>query len=203
MPIPEPSGTAAGATPRWLVATVLGLGILLGLVALFVLGTRLGNVPVAAPVPTSSSPVAPTTNPSTPSPAAASAPATGPVPAGVHGWAELRGGECLDPFTSAWQARYTVVDCGLPHAAQLIARAPIEASAAAPFPGEEAIVAPLNLACTAPAVLDSAAAAAYTDLQSQPSYPVSAEQWASGQRDYLCFISRASGDLLTSNVAVF
>lgn len=60
----------------------------------------------------------------------------------------------------------------------------------------------MNLACTAPAVLDSAAAAAYPDLQFQAGYPVSAEQWAEGQRDYLCFISRSAGEPLVGSVAV-
>jgi hypothetical protein len=69
-------------------------------------------------------------------------------------------------------------------------------------PGEAAITAQLNLACTAPSVLDFAAAGAYPDVQWQASYPVSEAQWAAGQREYSCFISRSSAEPLTGSVQV-
>ncbi|WP_205948559.1 hypothetical protein, partial [Pseudomonas viridiflava] len=89
---------------------------------------------------------------------------------------------------------FTVVDYASPHAAQLIARVSLNPDPAAAYPGEAVITSQLNLACTAPTVLDFAAAAAYPDVQWQASYPVSDAQWAEGQRDYSCFISRSSGE---------
>ncbi|MDP9026900.1 MAG: hypothetical protein M3N46_04995, partial [Actinomycetota bacterium] len=59
-----------------------------------------------------------------------------------------------------------------------------------------------SLLCAAPGVLDLRAAGQYADAQVQGSYPVTAQQWAAGQHDYFCFISRASGQPLTGSVAV-
>lgn len=134
-PVPDPEPSAARATPRALVITVAGLGILLGLVALLILGSRLaGAGSVSSPILTSATPTAASPAALTPTPTLA----TGPAAAGVQSWTDLNGGECLDAFTSAWQAQYVVVDCALPHAAQLIVRAPIDASLASPYPGDAA-----------------------------------------------------------------
>ena len=211
--MPDAAGSSAvGRTaPRWLVVLVVALAVVFIVVLFFLLGRRLpwfesspaavtstpaasasAETPATTPSPT------PTTIPS----ADAAAPATGPVAAGVHDWTELRGGECLDPYVSAWEQSFTVVDCAAPHGAQLIARAILNADPAAAYPGEAAITSQLNLACTAPAVLDFGAAAAFADVQWQASYPVTAEQWASGVREYSCFISRSSGQPLVGSVRV-
>lgn len=210
----EQAPDAAGAEStsprvvRRLVILVVALAALFVVVLFFLLGRNLswfdesvssGSTSAPSPVETSSSP-SPSASASPP-PAVAPVPA-GPAAAGVHPWTELGGGECLDPYTSPWEETFTVVDCAAPHTAQLIERASINADPAAEYPGEAAITAQLNLACTAPTALDLSAASAFTAIQWQASYPVTSEQWAAGQRDYFCFISRSSGEALTGSVAV-
>jgi cytoskeletal protein RodZ len=195
------------ATPRWLVVVVVVLAAVFVLVLFFVIGRNLPWFDEARPAaqtstPTSSTSATPDTV-ATPTATAAPEPAaapTGPAAAGVHPWNELRGGECLDPFGTPWDETFTVVDCAAPHAAQLISRVSLNADPAAGYPGDAAITAQLNLACTAPTVLDFAVASAYPDVQWQASYPVSEAQWAAGQREYSCFISRSSGEKLTGSV---
>jgi hypothetical protein len=208
----EPVDAARGpgarpATPRWLVVVVAALAGLFVVVLFFVLGRHLpwfDEPDAARPTSVSSDTATPTATPTVAAEVAAPpAPAvetTGPAPAGIQPWTRLRGGECLDPFGSPWDETFTVVDCAVPHAAQLISRVSLSADPAAAYPGEAAITAQLNLACTAPSVLDFAAAGAYPDVQWQASYPVSAEQWAAGQREYSCFITRSSAEPLTGSV---
>lgn len=184
--MPTPRQPAGHAVPRGILMTVLGVGILLGLVALFIVGGRLAGAGSAVP---------------SAAPSAAPSPSASAAGESFTGWADLVGGECVDPYTSAWQNLYIVVDCAASHTGQLIARVPIEAGPAAPYPGEAAIVARAGLACQEPTVLDEAAAAVYADLKAQAGYPVSAEQWAGGQREYLCFVSRSSGEPLLGSVA--
>ena len=71
----------------------------------------------------------------------------------------------------------------------------------AAFPGEEALAAQINVLCSAPGVIDLAAAEPFTDLQVQGSYPITDEQWTAGQRHYDCFVSRSSGEPLTASLA--
>lgn len=188
--------------PRWAV-WVLGASIVVivvgGVLLLFLLGTRVsgggaGATTDAVPAPTLTVTATPTPEPAPAQPTAAAA-------AGVHPWTVLAGGECLDPFTSPWAEELTVVDCAQPHAAQLVGRPVISADPAAPYPGEAAITAGLNLACTAPEVLSFDAAAAYPDLIWQASYPVTEQQWASGQRAASCFVTRSSGEPITGSLA--
>jgi hypothetical protein len=141
-----------------------------------------------------------------PGPAAAGAVPTGPAAPGVHDWDALAGGECLSGFTSPWTEQFTVVDCAGEHTAQLVTRGlftdPADpASAAAPFPGEVELAGRLNLLCTAPAVLDYAAAGALPDVQWQAAYPVTEAEWAEGHRSYFCFFSRTSGEPLAASLA--
>jgi hypothetical protein len=174
-----------------------GLVVLLALVALFYLGTRLPLLLGGAPQAEASATPSATPTPSE----AAEQPATGPLGAGTYAWDQLRGGECLDPFESPWSEEFTVVDCAAPHAAQLVFAAPYTDDPATPFPGEDVIASEIGLLCSAPGVVDFAAAASFTDLQVQGAYPVSGEQWAAGQRDYFCFATRSSGEPLTASVA--
>ena len=73
---------------------------------------------------------------------------------------------------------------------------------AVPYPGEEALAAQMSLLCSAPGVLNLAAAGGVTDLQVQGAFPVSEEQWDAGERDYFCFVSRSSGEPITGSVAI-
>jgi hypothetical protein len=187
-------------------------GVLAGLVLilLFAIGTKLP--PVATPAPA----VAASKSPSvTPSPTPTVVPA-GPAAVGEHKWSDLRGGECLDPFTSPFAEKFTVVDCAAAHAAQLVFRGTFPAAAPAGptatpaptargtdagYPGLEALQAQINLLCTAPGVIDLATAGAYSDIQFQASYAANAAEWASGQHDYFCFVNRSGGQPITGSVA--
>jgi hypothetical protein len=186
-------GSGSGRTTRTLLWVAGALLAIIVLVGLFFLGQRLGSgsTPVAAPTPT------PTATPTpTPTPAP-----TGTQPAGVHQWDALGGGECVQPYTSPWDEEFTVVDCAAPHTAQLVYRGTFPGDETTAFPGETALSSQINLLCSAPGVIDLAAARAYPDVQLQGSYPVTDEQWTSGQRSYFCFVSRSSGEPLTTSVA--
>jgi hypothetical protein len=124
-----------------------------------------------------------------------------PAALGVQQWDALFGTECVDPFPSPWEREFTVVDCAVPHAAQLVARGVYAGDASAPYPGEQAITQDLGILCTAPEVLDLGAAAGYADLQTSAAYPPDEAAWQSGDRAYWCFVSRSSGEPLTGSVA--
>ncbi|MER3390514.1 MAG: septum formation family protein [Microcella sp.] len=187
------SPAGLGRVPCILLWVAGALVAVLALVGLFLLGTRLPDLLEPAPV------VTPTP---TPTPTETVEP-VGPVEPGEYRWDDLLGGECLDPFVDAWQDEYTVVDCALPHGGQLLARVAYDSAAEedAPYPGEEALSAPLYLACTDPAVLVPEAAGAYDDLAVQGSYPVTEEQWDDGYREYSCFVSRSSGEPITGSLS--
>lgn len=168
-----------------------GLAAAIALVGLFVLGTRiaetLGPSPavVASPDPDATAPALP---------------ATGPLPPGDHSWDAMRGGECVEPFESAWQDRYAVVDCATPHAAQLVARATFLESEGAAYPGPEELEARTPELCTAPTAIDYAAVGGITDLQVLASFAADEAEWAEGHRDYFCFAHRSSGEKLTGSI---
>jgi hypothetical protein len=208
---PPPRGFG---TPQKVLAGVGGG--LLALIALFLLGTRLPDL--LGPAPAVATP--------TPTPTPTRVPlATGPVPPGTYDWDELLGGECLEPYDAAagaWAEEYTVVDCAMPHGAQLVYRAwfppepaptpdpddpdaePVDPNAEpvwAAYPGPEALQAQISLLCSASGVIDYAAARQYTDAQVQGSYPMTAEQWQTDP-SYYCFVSRSSGEPLTTSLAV-
>jgi hypothetical protein len=190
--------TRQGPNVRILVMLAVGLLALIVLIGLFAFGTRLPALtaaPVATPSPTPSATPTPTPTPTvTPKPAAA-------LPAGVHPWSALGGGECLQPYTNPWAETFTVVDCAAPHAAQLVYTNLLSADIAAPYPGADALASQINLLCTKPGIIDLGAAGQYPDLQLQGSYPATAKQWTDGQRSYYCFASRSSGQPLTASVA--
>lgn len=189
---------------RLLVWIAGGLALVVVLAALFFLGQSLvGGDPAPVAVATSSATPTPSATPSaTPSEApAAPVEATGPQPAGVHPWDTLFGGECLQPYVSPWEEEFTVVDCATPHAAQLVYRGLFAGDAATAFPGEAELSGQINALCSAPGVIDLAAAGGYSDLQVQGSYPVTEEQWADGAHYYFCFVSLASGEPITASVA--
>jgi hypothetical protein len=199
---PAPHGTRVAPRPpgvtlpqKALIGAAIGVVAALALVALFFLGTRLPTLLAAHPSP---SPTSTLTATPTPTPT----PTVGPIAAGVHGWNELRGGECLDPYTNPWAEQFTVVDCAGAHPAQMVFRGTFDPATTPTFPGAAALQAQISLLCAAPGVLDLAAASAYADAQVQGSYPVTQAEWTAGQHDYFCFISRAAGQPLTGSVAV-
>lgn len=202
---PGSSGLPPAGIPadkrRLLVWIAGGLALVVVLAALFFLGQGLVGGGDPAPVAVATSSATPTPS-ATPSEApAAPVEATGPQPAGVHPWDTLFGGECLQPYVSPWEEEFTVVDCATPHAAQLVYRGLFAGDAATAFPGEAELSGQINALCSAPGVIDLAAAGGYSDLQVQGSYPVTEEQWAAGAHYYFCFVSLASGEPITASVA--
>ncbi|MEO7122274.1 MAG: hypothetical protein ABI400_03980 [Lacisediminihabitans sp.] len=196
----------------WIAGSLAALIILVGL---FFLGTKISNsaaAPAPAPTPTATKTPTPSPTPTTR--------AVGPLAPGTYKWDRLLGGECLAPFTSPWAEKFTVVDCATPHPAQMVARgviadAPAAAAtdpsaaatpgagaSASTYPGVKALQAQINLLCSAPTVINFAAAGAYSDIQFSASYPATDKQWSDGDHSYYCFVTRSSGDPLTASVAV-
>ncbi len=177
----------------WIAGSLVAM---LALLALFLLGTRLPDLlgPAPAVIMTPSS---------TPTPTATALP-LGPLDPGDYRWDELLGGECLDPYNGPWEEEFTVVDCDRPHPAQLVARGVFGADdgLVTPYPGIEALRSQVNLLCTAPTVVDYAAAAEFTDIQFEASFAATAEDWIEGNRDYYCFLSRSSGGPITGSIAM-
>ncbi|MDM7891990.1 hypothetical protein [Curtobacterium caseinilyticum] len=124
--------------------------------------------------------------------------ATTPAAPGVHPWNELAGGECLSPFTNAWSETYTVVDCSVQHIAQLTARVPVRGQQ---WPGSDALGAQASQVCQSSQAIDTAAAAAYGDVQVQGSYAPDQATRDSGNRSISCFATRSSGQPLTGSLA--
>ncbi|AYG03268.1 hypothetical protein [Gryllotalpicola protaetiae] len=193
---------------RWLlIAAAILVAILIG-IALFTLGRSIAagrdQAPAAATHTSTPSPKATTPTP-TPTPtqtADQTVAGNGPLaPGQSYQWDQLNGGECIDPFGSPWAQTFAVVDCNAQHAAQLVYTAPFASDPSAPFPGEQAISSQVNLLCSKPGVIDLHAAAAYNDVQVVAAYPVNAEQWNSGQRNYFCFVTRSSGQQFSSSIA--
>lgn len=181
-------------TQKVLMWVAGGLIAALALVALFVVGTRVSHFFGPAPAVV----VSPSPTPS----ASALALPLGPVAPGEYQWDQLLGGECLDPFPSAWQDRYTVVECTVPHAAQLVYRGLFSDPADAVYPGIEAVQANINLLCTAPTIIDYAAAAGALDIQVTASFAADEADWNSGNRSYFCFVNRSGGEPLGVSIAV-
>ena len=197
-----------GPLQKALIGVGSGLLGIIVLIGLFLLGTRLPDLLGPAPAVATPTP--------TPTPTITALP-IGPVDAGAtYDWDELLGGECLDPYVDAWGEEYTVVDCAEPHAGQMVYRAwfpnpdadPLDPTIPATvrpgssdFPGVEELQAQIAILCSAPGVVDLAAAGGYADAQIQGAYPATEEQW-DADPSYYCFVSRSSGEPLTGSVAV-
>lgn len=199
-PLSGPSGEVAESpkpsrAQKVLLSVAAGLVAVLALIALFFLGTRLPMLLGPAPAVSISTPSA------TPSPTPTGK-QVGPIANGVHPWTALLGGECLDPYTNPWAERFTVVDCGKSHPAQMVFRGTFDTETDPNYPGATKLQAQISLLCAAPGVINLAAAGAYSDAQLQASYAVTAAEWADGEHDYFCFVNRASGQPLTGSVAV-
>lgn len=182
-----------GRTQKTLAIVAGSLVVVIALVGVFLLGTK---VPGIIPQPEAK----PVVVEKTPDPVAAP-PVVGPVEPGTHAWNELLGTECLEPFASAWEEEFTVVDCASPHAAQLVARGIFGDEAFAPYPEAEELQARINLLCTAPTSVNYAAAGALSDIAVTASYPATKEQWDAGEREYFCFLTRSTGEPLAVSLA--
>ncbi len=176
-----------------LIGVAGGLVTLLALVALFLLGMRIGGGSAET-----AAVVTPTPSPS----ATVAAPAVGPLAAGEYAWDELRGGECLTAYESPWQDTYTVVGCTEPHTGQLLSKSALPDAAGAEYPTVTDLQSNVTLACSATTVLDYAAAEAFDDLQLDASFPATQELWDAGDRTTYCFATRAGGGDLEGSLAV-
>lgn len=167
----------------------------LAIVALFLIGQKIGASHVSA---------APTTAP-TSRPTSTTAPSTladtGPVAPGVHAWDTLRGGECIQPFSSPWQVSFTTVDCTKDHAAQLLLKGTLPDAKGSKYPSASAMQAEITPLCSAPTVMNYSAAGAVTDAQLAMSYPATEADWNKGDRTFYCFVTRASGGTLPGSLA--
>lgn len=138
----------------------------------------------------------------TPTETAAPAMPTSTQPPGEYPFAQLYGGECIDPFVDAWAATFTVVDCATPHAAQLVYAGDLAIDGTYPsYPGDSRIGKAALAGCTRPGVLDLSTAKGFTDLQISAAYPVSSVAWDSGDTRYFCFATRSSATPLDASVA--
>lgn len=195
--------------------TGVGVGVVTTLVAvlalggLFVAGRTLAPV-FAAPVVVGSAP----SMSAVPSPELSSDPSAspelevlGPVAPGSYGWNDLLGTECVDPWGSAWDQVFMVVECGEPHAAQLVYRgtfvdsATAAHSATSTYPGVDELQSRMNLLCASPKNIDYSAAKRYEDIELSASFAANESQWLAGDHDYFCFVSRSSGKQLAIDVA--
>lgn len=115
-------------------------------------------------------------------------------------WNKLAAGSCLTGFESAWDEKFTVVDCGDDHTAQLVFVAPIGDDPDAAFPGEAELAARSALVCSAPEAYSRPAADGLATLQIQASYPVTQKEWDGGQRSYSCFASLSDGAVIPGSL---
>jgi len=180
---------------RTLIWAIAGLAAVLVLGGLFLLGRTIAPAFAAAPVIEPAPSTAPSASPE------AVPEILGPVVPGTYDWDDLLGTECVDPWGSAWDQNFTVVDCGEPHAAQLVYRATFDESAIAAYPGFDVLQSRMNLLCASSKNIDYSAAKKYDDIQLSASFAAIESDWVDGQHDYFCFVSRSSGEQLTTDVA--
>jgi Septum formation len=177
----------------WIAGSLVAM---LALIGLFFVGTKLSKFLVQTPLAIT-----------TPSPSASTLGEAvlskiGPLQPGTYSWNALLGTECLQPYTSAWDEQYTVVDCATPHAAQLVAHGVFNDEGFAQYPGLDQLLLRVNAVCSAPTAIDYAAAKQFDDIQISASYAVTAKAWDAGQRDYYCFVARSSGEAMSASIAV-
>lgn len=195
-PVSDGPRAALGTTQKVLLWVAGGLLAVLALVALFLVGKALSNTLGAAPAVIESA----TPSPS-PTPTSTALP-VGPVAPGEYQWDALLGGECLSPFTSAWQDSYTVVACSTPHPAQMIFRGTFIDAGAVAYPGVEELQKRMNELCTPTTVIDYSKAGLLSDVQVTASFAATADDWADGNRTFFCFVTRSGGQDFTESVAV-
>jgi hypothetical protein len=201
-PAIAPDGAAEAREPREplqkpqkiLLGVAAGLLAALILVGLFFLGHQLG-IAAAATKPTSASTGA---SSATPTPAGTG----GPAAPGVRQWTTLQGGECIQPFSSAWALTFTVVACTADHDAQMVFKGKLPDDSHAKYPSAAAFAKEITPLCSAPTAINYGAAASVTDLQVSFSYPPTTASWLSGDRTYYCFVDRVSGGNLPGDLAV-
>jgi len=190
---PGPPRVPMPRTQKILLWVAGSLVAVLALVAVFLVGARLAPTIRPAPVAVPSAVgTAPSSSPGL---------GLGPREPGEYTWSELRGGECLEPWESAWQDTYVVVDCATPHRAQMVYRGVFDDPAGTPYPGVEALQDRTLPLCSAPSSINFEAAAGAADIQISASFAGNDQEWLAGNPSFFCFVARAGGEPLTGSIA--
>lgn len=185
-PTREPKPADEASFRQRLLLIVGGFLIVIVAIGAFLAGGFLAS-PAAAPLPeVSEDSVAPTT-------------AQQP---GEYAFTQLFGGECLNPFDTAWASTFIVVDCSTPHPAQLVYAGDLAIDGSyLSYPGDDRIGDAAMAECSRKGVLDLAAAKTYSDLLVSAAYPISSEVWDSGDTRYYCFVTLSSGAPINGDLA--
>jgi hypothetical protein len=190
---PKEPRAPLSSTQKALIGVAAGLVGVLILIGMFFLGQHIGTAQAQAP---STSPTGASTKVPTP------AGTGGPAAPGTRSWSALQGGECIQPFSSAWATQFTVVDCANDHDAEMVFKGKLPDSSGVSYPTTTQFQTELTGLCSAPTAINYTAAKAVTDLQVSFSYPPSASKWIGGDRTYYCFVDRQSGGALPGDLAV-
>jgi hypothetical protein len=176
-----------------LMGIAAGLIAALILVGLFFLGEHLGSpAPATAASKGTNAPSATPTRAGT----------GGPAAPGVQQWNALQGGECIQPFSSAWAVTFTVVACTADHDAQMVFKGTLPDSSETKYPNATQFRQEITPLCSDSTAINYAAAASVTDLQVSFSYPPNTASWLAGDRTYYCFVDRVSGGNLPGDLSV-
>jgi len=190
---PAPPREPLPTTQKVLMGVAAGLIAALILVGLFFLGEHLGSAALS-----------PTASKGTDAPSATPTPAGtgGPAAPGVRQWASLQGGECIQPFTSAWAVNFTVVSCTADHDAEMVFKGTLPDTSEATYPTSSEFQKEITPLCSDSTAINYAVAGTVTDLQVSFSYPPNTASWLSGNRTYYCFVDRVSGGNLPGDLSV-
>jgi hypothetical protein len=117
----------------------------------------------------------------------------GPRPPGQWEWSDLRGGECLRTFDSAFEETYDVVTCDGEHAAEFVRANVLDRSPDARYPGHAWVRREAAALCESWPLSDLNDGGRYDDLLVVPSYSLGEESWVQGDRLAGCFVYREGG----------
>jgi len=120
----------------------------------------------------------------------------GPRPAGEWEWAELRGGECVRTFDSAFEESYEIVGCGGKHAAEFVRVEMLDRDPEAEYPGHAWVRREAGALCESWPLSELNDAGRYDDLLVVPSHSLGEESWLEGDRLAGCFVYRDGGGLI-------
>lgn len=119
----------------------------------------------------------------------------GPRGPGDVSWANLRGGECLRPFETAFAETFSVVECSTPHDAQVVVAQLVSRDRTESYPGEAEMAIRAREICDVSDLINTEYAGEFKDLYVEPAYPVTQAQWDEGQRVVWCFVRSGSGEI--------
>jgi hypothetical protein len=121
-------------------------------------------------------------------------------PPGEWRWSELRGGECIDFFVSAWEETFQVVPCSSRHDAEFVRVGLISTDPDAVYPGDDAIAEFAREQCESWEPDDLINGEEFDDLVVSPSYSLGLSSWESGDRLAGCFVHQKRGGSFTQKL---